>query len=63
MIVCDKNKPDENRCNGTLDFIIEITSPNNAANNYICKLYYYKNASVREYRIVDFRHKTIMVNY
>ena len=29
MIVCDKNKLDENRCNGAPDFIIEIVSPGN----------------------------------
>ncbi len=63
MIVCDKNKLDKNRCNGAPDFIIEITPPGNAADDYIRKLYCYKNAGVREYWIVDFRRKTIMVNY
>lgn len=27
MVVCDKNKLDEKRCNGAPDFIIEIVSP------------------------------------
>ncbi len=48
MIVCDKNKLDKNRCNGAPDFIIEITPPGNAADDYIRKLYCYKNAGVRE---------------
>lgn len=63
MVVCDKNKLDEKRCNGSPDFIIEIVSPGNPADDYIRKLYYYKNYGVREYWIVDPRRKTITVNY
>ena len=63
MIICDKNKLDGKRCNGAPDFIIEIVSPTNASDDYIKKLYYYKNAGVREYWIVDPRRKTIIVNY
>lgn len=63
MIVCDKNKLSENRCNGAPDFIIEIVSPSNASDDYIRKLYYYKTYGVREYWIVDPKRKTVMVNY
>lgn len=63
MIVCDKNKLDGKRCNGAPDFIIEIVSPGNPADDYIRKLYYYKNYGVREYWIVDPRRKTVTVNY
>lgn len=63
MIVCDKTKLDEKRCNGAPDFIIEIVSPGSPADDYIRKLYYYKNAGVREYWIVDPRRKTVTVNY
>lgn len=63
MIVCDKEKLDGKRCNGAPDFIIEIVSPSNPADDYIRKLYYYKNAEVREYWIVDPRRKTVTVNY
>lgn len=63
MIICDKNKLDGNRCNGAPDFIIEIVSPGNPADDYIRKLYYYKNAGVREYWIADPRRKTVTVNY
>ena len=63
MIVCDKDKLDGKRCNGAPDFIIEIISPSNPADDYIRKLYYYKNAGVREYWIVDPRRKTVTVNY
>lgn len=63
MIVCDKNKLDEKRCNGAPDFIIEIVSPGNPSDDYIRKLYYYKTFGVREYWIVDPKRKTVIVNY
>ncbi len=63
MIICDKDKLDGKRCNGAPDFIIEIVSPGNPADDYIRKLYYYKNAGVREYWIVDPRRKIVTVNY
>lgn len=63
MVICDKNKLDGKRCNGAPDFIIEIVSPGNPADDYIRKLYYYKNYGVREYWIVDPRRKTISVNF
>ena len=63
MVVCDKDKLDEQRCNGAPDFIIEIVSPGNPADDYIRKAYYYKNYGVREYWIVDPKRKTITINY
>lgn len=63
MIICNKDKLDGKRCNGAPDFIIEIVSSSNPADDYIRKLYYYKNAGVREYWIVDPRRKTVTVNY
>ena len=63
MIICDQDKLDGNRCNGAPDFIIEIVAPGNASDDYIRKLYYYKNHGVREYWIVDPHRKTVTVNY
>ena len=63
MVICDKSRLDGKRCNGAPDFIIEIVSPNNASDDYIRKLYYYKNYDVREYWIVDPKRKTITVNF
>ena len=63
MIVCDKDKLYGKRCNGAPDFIIEIVSPGNPADDYIRKLYYYKNAGVREYWIVDPRRKNVTINF
>ncbi len=63
MIICDKDKLDGKRCNGAPDFIVEIVSASNPSDDYIRKLYYYKNAGVREYWIVDPRRKMVTVNY
>lgn len=63
MVVCDKDKLDDKRCNGAPDFIIEIVSLGNPSDDYIRKLYYYKNYGVREYWIVDSKRKIITVNY
>lgn len=63
MIVCDKDRLDGKRCNGAPDFIIEIVSPGNPSDDYIRKLYYYKNAGVREYWIVDPRTRKVIVYY
>ena len=63
MIICNKDKLDGKRCNGAPDFIIEIVSSGNPSDDYIRKLYYYKNYGVREYWIVDPRRKTVTVNY
>ena len=63
MIVCNKDKLDGKRCDGAPDFIIEIISPSNPADDYIRKLYYYNNYGVREYWIVDPRRKMVIVNY
>ena len=63
MVICDRDKLDGKRCNGAPDYIIEIVSPGNPADDYIRKLYYYKNTGVREYWIVDPRRKIVTVNY
>lgn len=63
FIVCREDKLNETRCNGAPDFIIEIVSQGNPADDYIRKLYYYKNYGVREYWIVDPKRRTVTVNY
>lgn len=62
-VICDKRKLSDRGCEGTPDFIIEIVSPSNPSDDYIRKLYYYKNYGVREYWIIDPQRKSITVNY
>lgn len=63
LIVCDKDKLDEQRCKGAPDFIIEIVSHGNPSDDYIKKAFYYENYGVREYWIVDPERKTVTVDY
>lgn len=63
LVVCDKDKLDEKRCNGAPDFIIEIVSSGNPTDDYVRKLYYYQKYGVREYWIVDPKRRTVNVNY
>ena len=60
-VICDKNKLDENGCNGAPDWIIEITSPSNPQNDYGIKLFKYCTADVREYWIVNPQKHSVMV--
>lgn len=63
MVICDKDKLDGKKCNGAPDFIIEIVSQGNPADDYVRKLYYYQTSGVREYWIVDPRRKVVIVNF
>ncbi len=63
MVICNRDKLDGKRCNGAPDFIIEIVSPSNPADDYVRKLYYYEKYGVREYWIVDIKRKSVIVNY
>jgi len=61
FIVCDLSKLDGKRCNGTPDFVIEITSPYSSHRDHIRKFNIYEKAGVREYWIVDPNEKTLRV--
>lgn len=63
MVICDRDKLDGKRCNGAPDFVIEIVSPGNPADDYIRKAYYYQIYGVREYWIVDPKRRMVTVNY
>ena len=52
-VICDPNKLTDRGCTGAPDWIIEIVSPSNPANDYLTKLDLYMDAGVREYWIVD----------
>lgn len=60
-VICDKEKLDNQTCNGAPDWVIEIVSPSTAKNDYVLKLNAYGEAGVREYWIVDPRNKMVNV--
>jgi len=53
IVVCDRNKLNEQRCNGAPDIAIEIISPSSTNFDRKMKFRKYEYAGVREYWIVD----------
>ena len=60
-VICDKDKLNEQGCNGAPDWVLEITSPSDPQRDYGIKLFKYRTAGVREYWIVNPQKKTVMV--
>ena len=60
FVVCDPGKISKNRINGAPDFVIEVVSPSNFADDYIDKLAAYMKHGVREYWIVNPEKKKIL---
>lgn len=60
-VVCDRDKLTEEGCKGAPDWIIEIVSPSSRPRDYNKKMPKYGTAGVREYWIVDYEKKRIMV--
>lgn len=60
-VICDRCKLNERGCLGAPDWIIEIVSPSDAAHDYIDKLFFYYNAGVREYWIVNPQSAAVLV--
>lgn len=60
-LICDEDKVEEFGCYGAPDLVIEIVSPSNRKMDYVRKLALYKEAGVREYWIVDSKHKQVTV--
>lgn len=60
-VICDKDKLDNWGCNGTPDWIIEVTSPSDPQRDYGIKLFKYRTADVREYWIVNPQKHTVTV--
>ena len=59
VVVCDKSKLDGKICNGAPDMVIEILSPSTERMDRVFKYRKYEKAGVREYWIVDPKHKYI----
>ncbi|MVM41776.1 Uma2 family endonuclease [Spirosoma sp. HMF3257] len=60
-VVCDASKLDENGCLGAPDWVIEITSPRTAKNDFSEKFNLYEESGVREYWIVQPKEKAVNV--
>ena len=61
FVVCGKDKLTEQGCVGAPDWVIEILSPSNAANDLSAKLSLYRESGVREYWVADPMEKKVFV--
>ena len=61
LVVCDPSKIGERGVVGAPDFIAEIVSPSSRRMDYYTKLDLYERAGVREYWIVDPKHRRTTV--
>ncbi len=59
-VICDRDKLTEKGCTGAPDFIIEITS-SNEAHDYLTKMNLYRESGVREYWIVNPKTEAVTV--
>ncbi|MCR5507640.1 MAG: Uma2 family endonuclease [Lachnospiraceae bacterium] len=55
FVVCDRDKITEYFIFGAPDLIIEVVSPSSKINDYVLKLWKYRNSGVREYWIIDYK--------
>ncbi len=60
-VICNKDKIDEQGCNGAPDWVIEIVSPSTSRMDYGIKLFKYRTAGVREYWIINPSTHTVNV--
>lgn len=60
-VIADKSKLDDDGCLGPPDWIIEVTSPRTAKNDFNEKFNLYEEAGVREYWIVQPKEQAINV--
>ena len=60
-IICDEKKRGYEGCRGAPDFIAEILSPANTASEMQIKFELYRKAGVREYWILDPKHKSLHI--
>ena len=60
-VICDAGKLDDAGCLGAPDWIIEITSPRTAKNDFNEKFNLYEESVVREYWVVQPKEKAVNV--
>lgn len=61
FVICDKSKIKDKYCLGAPDLIVEVVSPSRPSMDYVKKLHLYEKHGVKEYWIVNYTQKDIMV--
>jgi Uma2 family endonuclease len=60
-VICDKSKLVERGCHGAPDLIVEVLSKENSKKEIQNKYDLYEEAGVREYWIVDYMRRTVLI--
>ncbi|AGC75537.1 Uma2 family endonuclease [Nonlabens dokdonensis] len=61
-VICDATKLDERGCHGAPDLVIEVLSKGNSKKEIQNKYDLYEEAGVREYWIVDYMRRTVLIH-
>ena len=62
-IICDPSKIKKFGIYGAPDFLVEVISPSTKRKDYTLKLSKYMNAGVREYWILDYAQRNLLVYF
>ena len=62
-IICDPSKIKKSGIYGAPDFLVEVISPSTKRKDYTLKLSKYMNAGVREYWIMDYAQRKLLVYF
>lgn len=63
LVICREYDIRAIRYEGAPDLVVEILSPSTRSKDMFLKLYKYQNAGVREYWVVDPKHRKVTVHY
>jgi Uma2 family endonuclease len=63
IVVCDKEKIDEQGCNGAPDLVIEIASPGNSKRELRTKFQLYEENFVKEYWVINYIEQQLFQYY
>ena len=62
LVICGEYDENGIRYEGAPELVVEILSPSSRSKDMVLKLYKYQNAGVKEYWIIDSKHRTVYVH-
>ncbi|SFG44611.1 Uma2 family endonuclease [Oribacterium sp. WCC10] len=62
LVICGEYDENGIRYEGAPEMVVEILSPSSRSKDMVLKLYKYQNAGVKEYWIIDSKHRTVYVH-
>ena len=62
LVICDRDKLEIKRTKGAPDFVVEVLSPSTRGKDMRIKTGKYMNAGVREYWLVDLKHRRVIIH-